>query len=209
MNSATYEFETTRNTLETYEWDRMWIDHPYDTDSKRILYIGDSISEGIRKIMPKMEENRFLWDAFATSKGADNPCFSEMLRLFRQQTPNCDVLLFNNGLHGWHLDDETEYPDAYEKILNVLRAEWSESVIVPVLTTCLADSERNTRVKRRNEAARSIAAKYQLPVLDLYSVAESHATLMIDDGVHFSPEGYEALAQEILAFLRDLPALEQ
>lgn len=207
MKSDTYEKQTTERSLETYEWDRVWIDHPYDTEAKRVLYVGDSISYGTRSVVAKLAENTFLWDGFATSKAVDNPFFPDMLHLFRKQAPKCDVLLFNNGLHGWHLDDEKGYPQAYETMLKFLLEEWCGTTVVPVLTTCLADGERNDRVRQRNEAVRRIAEQYRLPVLDLYSVSERHRTLMLDDGVHFTPEGYEALAKEILFFIQSLSSL--
>ena len=180
MNADTYEFETTKKTLETYEWDRMWVDHPYDTKSKRALYIGDSISYGTRKVVSELAENTWRWDGFATSKGADNPFFSDTLRLFRKQVLASDVVLFNNGLHGWHLDDQIEYSNAIEGMLN--------------------DHTRNERVKTRNEVVKRIAEKYQLHVLDLYTVSEENRSLMLNDGVHFTSEGYEALAKTILSF---------
>ena len=207
MKSDTYEKQTTKRSLETYEWDRTWIDHPYDTEAKRVLYVGDSISYGTRRVAAELAENTFRWDGFATSKAVDNPFLADALRLFRKQAPHGDVLLFNNGLHGWHLDDEKEYPQAYETILKFLLEEWRGTTVVPVLTTCLADGARNKRVRQRNEAVRRIAEQYRLPLLDLYSVSERHRALMLDDGVHFTPDGYEALAKEILSFIQSLPSL--
>ena len=36
------------------------------------------------------------------------------VKLFAQQESRRDAVVFNNGLHGWHLDDSTEYAEHYE-----------------------------------------------------------------------------------------------
>lgn len=203
MNSDTYEFQNTRKTLETYEWDRLWIDHPYGTDQKRVLYIGDSISHAIRSLAPGLAGNEYFWDSFATSKSLDNPYFSPSLHLVHEQAPRCDVLLFNNGLHGWHLEDEEEYANAFEQMIRFLTEEWKDTPVVVVLTTCLADQARNERVLIRNKAAQAVAERYSLPVLDLYSVSLAHQDKQSADGVHFTPEGNEFLTQAIFDFLKN------
>jgi len=202
MNSDTYESGATKHALEIYEWDRLWIDHPEDTETGRILYIGDSISYGTRSVIAKLEENPYRWDGFATSKGADNPYFADTLRLFAKQAPTPDLILFNNGLHGWHMDDETDYARAYEALLQVLGEGWQGVPLVLLLTTRVADSERDERVRHRNEAVSSLAERRGLPVLDLYSVSLANRERQLPDGVHFTPEGYEALARAILAFAK-------
>ncbi len=202
MNSDTYENQSNSNALESYEWDRAWIDHPYDVGSKRILYIGDSISYGTRRVAAELASNSLRWDGFATSKAVDNPFFPDALRLFRMQVPNPDVLLFNNGLHGWHMDDEKDFPEAYEEIVRLLREEWGNTPIVLLLTTHVAQGDE--RVQKRNEAAQKIAKRYELPVLDLYTVSYENRHLLLPDGVHYTPEGYELLANTIHRFLRDL-----
>lgn len=67
-----------------------------------------------------------------------------------------------------------------------------------MLTTAVADPVRNERVKERNKAAVSAAAEESCPVIDLFSVSEKYAHLRLDDGVHFSDEGYTRLAEEIV-----------
>ena len=109
MSDFTYETENRSNRYETYEWDDMWIDHANETDRKRAAYIGDSISVGTRRIATARTNEEILFDGFGTSKALDNPYFKDSIRLFFKQLPNVDTVLFNNGLHGWHLNDETEY----------------------------------------------------------------------------------------------------
>ena len=49
-NDFTFQSKRDANVLEMYEWDNTWWEQAPDTDRKRVLYIGDSISCGIRRI---------------------------------------------------------------------------------------------------------------------------------------------------------------
>ena len=107
-------------------------------------------------------------------------------------------MLFNNGLHGWHLEDSGSYAEYYLKTLRFLKAEFKNTPVAVVLTTAVADPVRNDRVKERNKAAVSAAAEESCPVIDLFSVSEKYSHLRSNDGVHFSDEGYTRLAEEIV-----------
>ena len=44
MSDFTLENRKNEVRYETFEWDNVWIDHANDKTTKRVLYIGDSIS---------------------------------------------------------------------------------------------------------------------------------------------------------------------
>ena len=182
---------------EPYEWDNTWIEHADDSNRKRVLYIGDSISCGTRHIATNLTDCRILFDGFGTSKALDNPYFEDMLRLFAAQESRRDAVLFNNGLHGFHLDDKTEYRNDYEKMVQFLLSEFRNNTVFILLTTHVADEAQNKRVILRNLAATEVAKKYHLPTIDLYSVSAAMPD-QLTDGVHFTQSGYQALAQTIL-----------
>ena len=188
---------------ETYEWDSTWIEHADKPDRKRVLYIGDSISCGTRHIATGLTDCKILFDGFGTSKALDNPYFEDMLRLFAAQEGRRDAVLFNNGLHGFHLEDETEYRTHYEKMVQFLIAEFRGTPVFILLTTRVADEAQNRQVILRNRAARKIAEKYNLPTIDLYAVSAAMPDLLTD-GVHFTQEGYQTLASAILASLETI-----
>ena len=194
-NSFTYEHENIRQKLETYEWENNWCERAYDTEAQRVLYIGDSISCGIRRFATAASDNQILFDGFGTSKALDNPFYTKMLRLFAQQQGYRSIVLFNNGLHGWHLDDEVSYPMYFRKMLDFLKTEFSDTPIAVVLSTAVTDPVRLTRIIKRNAVAEQAAKEYGSPVIDLFSVSESHSKLHTDDGIHFVEEGYRQLAQ--------------
>lgn len=199
MQGFTYESSEPRSPLETYEWDNPWWEHTENKTSPRVLYIGDSISAGTRPVLNTLADGRILFDGFATSKAADNPYFKEALEIYIKQCSRIDAVVFNNGLHGWHLDNA-----AYEKGYDALLA-FIKTLGVPVyaaLSTNLpADEARAERVRERNAIAASLARKHGAGIIDLYAASLRCEGLYAPDNVHFSYEGYAVLAKEILGTL--------
>lgn len=190
MNRYTYEFEKRSECLETYEWDNVWWEQADKEIADRVLYIGDSISCATRRIATKASNNTILFDGFGTSKALDNRYFAKSISMFAEQQGERRAILFNNGLHGWHLDDETEYAKGYENMLKFLLGEFKGTPLILLLTTYVADAERDKRVQKRNSVVLKLAEKYKLPIIDLYSITKKNSHLLFSDGVHFLPEGY-------------------
>lgn len=206
MSDFTYEFENRSECLETYEWDNVWIDHANSENLTRILYIGDSISCATRRVATAKAEKKLYFDGFGTSKALDNPYFQGSVRIFAKQQGTRKAVVFNNGLHGWHLDDETEYADLYEKMIAFLLNEFSGTPLVLLATTHVAREDREERVIKRNRVVMALAKKYGLPVIDFYALTKEHPELLGGDGVHFSKEGYEMLAEELVKKLNEILA---
>ena len=198
MSQFTYEKQETQNKLETFEWDNTWIEQTAKSDACRVLYIGDSISCGTRRIATERSGGKVLFDGFGTSKAVDNPYFLDSVKLFARQVPYIDAVIFNNGLHGWHLEDEGEYRAYYEKTVAFLTKEFDGLPLYLVLTTTVRDEVREARVKVRNRVVREIAEQYNLPLIDLYAVSADKVDLRSNDGVHYTPDGYAFFADCIL-----------
>ena len=191
-------------TLETYEWDNTWIEKSNETNAKRVLYIGDSISCGTRTALNAILDGKILFDGFGTSKALDNPYFFPGLSLFARQESSRNAVIFNNGLHGWHLDEE-EYSRLYNEFLDKLINEFSDTLIIPVLTTFVTNqSYYNDRVIKRNAIVKELADSKKLPIVDLYTASEKNRHLQSADGVHFTESGYTVLANEVLRELKGL-----
>lgn len=189
-------------TLETYEWDSTWIEQSNNNTSKRVLYIGDSISCGTRTLANKISNGEILFDGFGTSKSLDNPYYFDSLLLFTKQVNNRDAVIFNNGLHGWHLSED-EYERLYEEFLDKLLNQFRDVPVIPVLTTFATNEMyHNNRVIVRNEIVRKMATAKNLDIIDLYTVSEKNKNLLCDDGVHFVDDGYKLLAEEVLNILK-------
>jgi len=203
MSNYTYESKDIKTPLETYEWDNVWFEHTEIETADRVMYIGDSISCGTRRIATAAAENKLLFDGFGTSKALDNAYFRDSVRIFGRQQGNRRAIVFNNGLHGWHLDDTTEYAEAYEGFVRFLLDEFKDTPLILLLTTHVADENRDRRVIARNETVRNIAEKYSLPVADLYTLTAEN-DVVGTDGVHLTPDGYKMLAGAVIdAVLRN------
>lgn len=204
MNRFTYQDKPQLGTLEKYEWDRMWIEDTEDSDALRVLYIGDSISCKTFPFATKAAEREIIFNSFATSKALDNPSFYPSVVSFIEQCPRYDAIIFNNGLHGWHLAEE-EYGRLYLEFMTKLRGDYPDTPICVVLTTATAASVPNSeRSAPRNEQAQSVAKALGLPVIDLYTPSVENASYLEPDGVHFTVPGYTALAQALVEQLRDI-----
>ena len=202
MSDFTYETENRSNRYETYEWDNIWIEHANEMNRKRVAYIGDSISVGTRRIATAHTNEEILFDGFGTSKALDNPYFKDSIRLFLNQVPNIDVVLFNNGLHGWHLDDETEYKALYNEMIKFILGEIKGAKLYILLTTAVVRGNDNERVKLRNIVAREVATKHSIPVIDLYNIVSTNLNEIWTDGIHPTEPLYEKIADEIIRNIR-------
>ena len=82
-----------------------------------------------------------------------------------------------------------------------LTNNFPKTPVFMVLTTYIRDNKLIDRVITRNKVACDVAKKYNLPIIDFYSISKNNAHLLKDDGVHFIDEGSKILAQEILSSL--------
>lgn len=197
MNNFTFEAKGSTFGLETYEWDNVWWEQAPDAAKPRVFYIGDSISCGIRRLATKNTSENVLFDGFGTSKAVDNPYFTDSIHLFGKQQKRRKLVLFNNGLHGFHLRDDSEYKDYYKKIVEFLLAEFKDTSLALVLTTSIA-GPLNERVIARNKAVCQIAGGYRIPIIDLYAPSAAFAGYRKSDGVHYTEEGYDKLAGSLV-----------
>ncbi len=189
--------------LEDYEWDKTWIEKANDKTAKRVLYIGDSISCGTRTSANKLSNGEVLFDGYGTSKSLDNPYYFESLLAFAKQETERDAVIFNSGLHGWHLS-EAEYERLYADFVDKLLKEFTDVPLMIVLTTFPINKDYYPdRVIVRNEIARKVAAAKGLEVIDLYTVSHENKNLLCDDNVHFTEEGYDVLAKAVLENLKN------
>ena len=60
---------------------------------------------------------------------------------------------------------------------------------------------RTELVKERNAAAKELAEKYSLPIIDLFTPLASAPELFSPDGVHLNADGYLLLARTIKSFI--------
>ena len=204
MHNYTYESKNKKESLEQYEWDNVWWENADVSGADRVLYIGDSISCETRRYANQLAGGDVFFDGLGTSKALDNPHFFSTIRLFAEQQRERKVILFNNGLHGWHLSDGEEYGKLYESMITFLMKEFPSVPIVLLLTTSVADGERDGRVVKRNQAVKAIAEKYGLETVDFYSIVNKNKNLLSEDGVHLIASGYTLLAEAVIKKVKEI-----
>src|SRR5215213_2690034 len=105
---------------EAIEWCDIWISHANETNLPRVLLIGDSIA---RDYYPEVEK-RLAGKAFvarlATSRFVADPVLLKEIQLVLEGT-DFDVVLFNNGMHGWQ-HSEAAYQKAFPKMIATIQA---------------------------------------------------------------------------------------
>ncbi len=196
----TYERQSRVSSLETYEWDNVWWEKADDITCPRGLYIGDSISCGIRGPLNRALGDQIHIDGFGTSKAIDNPYLKDAISVFGKQSRNKKVVMFNSGLHGWHLDSQ-QYGRCYLEMVAFLVREFPEAVLVLLTTTPTEEENRRLLILERNEKAREAAQKFGLPIIDLYAIAKG---LEHRDGVHFTEASNHVIAVELAARLKSI-----
>ena len=82
--------------------------------------------------------------------------------------------------------------------------EFAGTPIFLVLSTTVKTGETAKLVIERNCAVLDIAAKYDLPIIDLHTISVAKLGEIDDDGVHFSKMGYMPFATVIVNRLKDL-----
>ncbi len=184
----TYEASDRKQTLETYEWDNIWLEQAPETGLVRVMIIGDSISCGYRRLVTEAAKGRMYVDGIGTSKVLDNLSFPKLIDYVLTQEPGRAAIQFNNGLHGWHLST-AEYKKCYEKMVDFLLTKTEERRLMLALTTPTrqigeleAFDKRNRLVLERNEVVREIAADRKLPVNDFYALTADKPGLWAADG---------------------------
>ena len=191
---------------ESMEWSHITWSSP--EKNERILFIGDSILDGYSGTVEKTLRDRFSIGKHISSKAVDNIYLVKEVGLMIDEfgrDNSIKLVHLNNGLHGiWHLTPEN-YRICYDYYVQSIMEKTPKSKIVLALSTPVRDGvseykyhKINDRVIRANDTVREIAAKYSLPLNDLYSVVDKRLDYDAGDGLHFNGNGSKALGEKVL-----------
>jgi lysophospholipase L1-like esterase len=186
---------------------------------KNVLIIGDSISIGYTPFVAKALAPDILvthnpGNGGSTRRGVD----SLDVWLKNKQW---DMITFNFGLHDMLYRDAQnkndaingkvavsldEYRNNLVSIVNRLKK--STKVLLFVNTTVVPENSSGRKVEdpaRYNEVAREVMKNNNIPVIDLYSASQViHPKTSKPGNVHYSPEGYELLAAELVKSIKEV-----
>lgn len=200
--------------LEHYEWCHMWHDNSNlspneEKDSKRILFIGDSITHGSYPkcsgfLKAEYTKHKLNLDYLTTSKGIDNPDIIREIN-YMLSPFEYDYIHFNNGLHGMGLPNEA-YEKCYDEVISHILERYPASKVALMTVTPLSKNGdttvfRNEVVDARNISVRRIAEKHGLEIDDLYAVVAGKSEIRAFDGYHYTDEGYILLGRAMADFI--------
>lgn len=190
---------------EPYEWSNYWWDHA-DREGKRVLLIGDSITNGYSAIVRKHFEGLAFVDMMATSKFIFDDGLEAEIKYFLSQYAY-QAIHFNNGLHGIDLPID-DYMTGYKRITELLLSKGcalclATSTPVTVLgRPKILDPVKNTVVTQRNQIVERIAREHNLPVNDLYHAVVGKKSIRDKDGLHYNAKGYRLLGRQVADILQ-------
>lgn len=202
----TYELLNAKK-LESIEWDDLWFQEANDESKRRVLFIGDSITSGIRPFINELlNQKGFVADKLTTSKAVDNPHLTKLIDYAVAQRPKCEIIHVLFGGHGYHLSKD-EYEIHYRRIIRYLIDNYNDKKLMISSFTPIRDSGDLTKlfpniekVIEKAEAGKKISSEFNIPFVNLYGFMlekDNASRLYQPDGVHFKDEGYKLLAQKI------------
>jgi lysophospholipase L1-like esterase len=172
----------------------------------RILVIGDSISMGYTEPLRKLLTGKANVHRIGENGG---PTSNGVAHIDQLPAGHWDVITFNYGLHDMKLDtgshqvDVPQYETNLKIIVEALHKTGAKLIWVtttPVPTGKLNPKRERTDAPLYNEAAaRALKGKVDA-VCDLYTaVLPREPELQLKENVHFTPAGYDFLAQQVAA----------
>lgn len=195
---------------ENIEWLNFWFDNGNEKRKDRLLLIGDSVAREYRRHLGLL--CRRPVDFFASSTTMADELFWKELQLFfsveeyRQQKVHIQI-----GYHGIdsvcnanHSNDLSAFEQEYERLITTVKEYIPDITLATIVYIAQKDSPEtidetiNNEVIKRNEIIKKLAAKYSLPLNDLYSYTyNDQVTFKHRDAVHFLPEANPLLAEKI------------
>jgi lysophospholipase L1-like esterase len=180
----------------------------------KVVLIGDSIRLGYAPLVAKRLEGKAIVVSVKDNGGDSSNVLKHLDEWVIKEKPA--LVHLNCGLHDLKRDKKTmkyqvelpQYEANLKEIVGRVRKE-TGAVFVFATTTPILDDRHAARkaafdrleadVKRYNEAALKVMKDAGVAVDDLHAVVEKGGAdkLLGKDGTHYTPQGYEALADAV------------
>ena len=200
------------NQREKIEWLNYWVDDA-NTEKKRIILIGDSVTRECRKILSIYLHPEYAVDLIATSYSFNDYMFNrEIEHYFRETIYRYDLAILNIGAHhgySYSVNDDSAkraYIGAIEQLIYSISSLCTNNIIV---TAPIHEREydekgtvlnHNAEIIARAELLQDIARKHDLRYYDLSEMMKGKK-YKYTDWVHSNTKGYEIMAQQFLKIM--------
>jgi hypothetical protein len=181
-----------------------------DPSLPRVLLIGDSIKNGYapyvtESLQGKVNVAHLVAFGMIGKKDADAEAFCAKFK-----DSDYALIHYNDGLHSLppRITDE-QFGVGLTAMLKHLktvtpRVIWATTTPAPDLANSLGPESQNEMIITRNAMSKQIAAKFNIPVNDLYElVIGDREQLQKFGNVHFTPEGSAKMGKQIAALILD------
>lgn len=186
--------KTTR-VREDIEWSMTRSYNSLDTESPRIMMIGDSICNGYHDFVRSNLADKANISFWATSKCVTDPDFFRELD-FVLDSGRFDMVSFNNGAHSPFTNVE-EWDEHFTQTVKFIQAKLPHAKLLLITTTPGQDDTRNIQMRRLNETVHGVAKSESLPLLDFYAAMDPVKDKALSDRFHYHEEYKEIQAKMI------------
>lgn len=186
---------------------------------KNVILIGDSIRQGYQETV--RGELKGLAEIWMPEANGGN---SEKVKTHLEEwafTHPADLIHINCGLHDLRREfgaqenavPLAQYGENLRWIFDQLCTRTDAIIVWAAITPVNQEWHQQTKDFQRfqddviayNTLASSIAAEFNVDVDPLYAVVEAAGrdSILLPDGVHYTPEGYAHLGRKVAAFIRE------
>ncbi len=198
---------------ETHEWTFFTKPEAARNDLPNVLIVGDSIARGYFGGTAAALKDRANSYLFATSKSVGDPALAEELATFFRQYPaRFDVVVFNNGMHGWAYSEE-EFEKWFPEFVDALRAGAPEAKFIWVPITPVRNDRppradgspgcSNGRIDARNRIAEAFLKTQGIAIRDFRPDLRAGGDVYADD-IHFNEAGIRRQAASVAEAVADV-----
>jgi len=194
------------------EWANFWFEKGSDFETARVMLIGDSITNGYRKIVQELVRDKGIYvDMAVGSRCAGDPALTAEIEyaLGPVNGYTYSVVHFNNCLHGGCNDTLIgieNYEKGLRRAIETIKRLQPKAKLIIATGTPMRGKENphgsveptlNGFVLERNAIIRRLAEEYGLILDDLFEVVAGKEEYTQNDGVHFDEAGRNALAEAV------------
>ena len=205
-------FGQTDNELGLHSDGGPWKFYPITEDNHalpRVLLIGNSVMNGYHQfVLDSLKENANV-DYWLTPVHLNSEhLFTDLAKVVSYR--NYDVIHFNIGLHGWpegRIADE-DYVPLLEKYVETIRGNSEKSRLIWASITPVTEVDKpelnkdiNPIINYRNEQAKNVMKKYNVPVNDLYGLVQDKLHLAAGDRFHWKSDGYRMMGKQCVKLI--------
>lgn len=191
---------------EENDWSSIWIENADQSEKPRILFVGDSITDGYYTKVKENLSSEYYLGYYVTSKFLGNPDFQTELTTILDRY-EFEIIQINNGLHGWDYSI-AEYEKGLEDLIMIVEDHAPDALFIWCLSTPVRVKDypeyldkTNQEVILRNQSALEIMGEKGILINDLYTEMIGRPEYYKNDGIHFKSAGKEALAELVVEFI--------